>query len=60
MESEGDELLTAEDVIRILRISAGSLRGMRVRGRIPFVRIGRVIRYRRSDLRALIASREAQ
>lgn len=51
------ELLTDADVSRLFAIKPGTLRALRHRGQIPFVRLGgRIIRYRRAELDAWIAA----
>lgn len=50
----GSPLLTDQEACQYLRIRPRQLYTWRVSGMIPFIRIGRSIRYRRSDLEALI------
>lgn len=50
----GSSLLTDQEACQYLRIRPRQLYTWRVAGMIPFIRIGRSIRYRRSDLEALI------
>ena len=47
-----DELLTPDDVAGLLDVSPQTLASWRTTGRyaLPFVRIGRLVRYRRSDI----------
>lgn len=52
------ELLTDDDLTRLTAIKRGTLRALRSRGQIPFIRLGgRIIRYRRADIEAWISSR---
>lgn len=47
------ELLTSEEVSRILGIRAQSLAVWRLHKReLPFIHVGRLVRYRRSDIEA--------
>lgn len=50
----GNSLLTDQEACQYLRIRPRQLYTWRVAGMIPFIRIGRSIRYRRSDLETLI------
>ncbi len=50
-------LLTARQAARELAISERTLWGLTARGEIPCVRIGRAVRYSRSDLVAWIAAK---
>lgn len=52
----GSALLTDQEACRFLRISPRQLYSWRVLGIIPFIRIGRSIRYRLRDLEAAIES----
>jgi excisionase family DNA binding protein len=47
-----DELLTPDDVAEMLDVSPQTLASWRTTGRydLPFLRIGRLVRYRRSDI----------
>jgi excisionase family DNA binding protein len=49
-------LLTASEAAALLNIQPSTLAAWRVRGypQLPFVRVGRCIRYRRQDLEAFI------
>lgn len=52
------ELLTDAEVSRLFSIKPGTLKALRARGQIPYIRIGgRIIRYRRAELDAWIAER---
>ncbi len=52
----GSALLTDQEACQFLRISPRQLYSWRVLGIIPFIRIGRSIRYRLRDLEAAIES----
>ena len=47
-------LMTEPEAAQRLRISTRTLRKFRQSGRLPFVQLGRSIRYRREDLEALV------
>lgn len=52
-----DRLLTTSDAEQALGVHAGFLNKDRIgKARIPFVKIGRSVRYRRSDVETFIAS----
>jgi excisionase family DNA binding protein len=53
------ELLTTADAARLLDVTPGTLEVWRTTKRyaLPYVRVGRNIRYRRSDLVAFVESR---
>ena len=53
------ELLTPGDVAAALKVSQRTVERMRRRGEIPFVRIGRQVRFRADDLAAYLARRVA-
>ena len=55
----GSALLTPEDVAQHLRVSEDTLTTWRCTGRqhIPFVKVGRLVRYRPSDVEAYMAGR---
>lgn len=57
----GDELLTAEQAADYLNVKPQTLALWRSTGRhgLPFVRVGRAIRYRRRDLEQWLADRTA-
>jgi excisionase family DNA binding protein len=50
----GSPLLTDEEACQYLRIRQRQLYSWRMSGIIPFIRIGRSIRYRLSDLEAVV------
>jgi excisionase family DNA binding protein len=53
-----DELLTPDDVAELLDVSPQTLASWRTTGRyeLPFLRIGRLVRYRRSDIEEFLDS----
>ncbi len=46
----GEELLTVREAAKLLTISAKKLYRMAALGRVPHVRLGRSVRFRREDL----------
>lgn len=58
--TEPDEALTAQEVARILRVTPAALRQWRYK-RVgpPWIRLGKLVRYRRSDLTAWLAGFQA-
>ncbi len=55
---EDNTLLTARQAADILQIRAQTLACWRMTGKyLPFIRVGRSVRYRRGDVEAFIASR---
>lgn len=61
-EGPGAELLTPGQVSRLLQIPVSTLAVWRSTGRVQlvYVKIGRAVRYRRSDVDVLIASSEGR
>lgn len=55
----GTDLLDEQAAARHLTVSAGTLSVWRSTGRyaLPFLKVGRMVRYRRSDLDAWLAAR---
>lgn len=49
-----DPLMTAEEAAAYLKLNEGTVRHMAASGTIPKVKIGRSLRFRRSDLNAWI------
>lgn len=49
-------LLTEDEAAALLKVQPATLAAWRVRGRpnLPFVRVGRCVRYRQQDIRAFI------
>jgi predicted DNA-binding transcriptional regulator AlpA len=56
---DDDELLTTEELAAELKVPASRLHKARVYGIDcpPYLKLGRLVRYRRGDVRAWIASR---
>lgn len=55
-ESNGGGLLTEDQAAQYLATSPRHLRTLRASRRIPYVKVGRRVRFRRSDLDAFAAS----
>ena len=53
-----DRLLTVEEVAKILNLSPRSVRSKAHRGDIPYVRIGRDMRFHPDEIRKLLAGKE--
>jgi excisionase family DNA binding protein len=55
--SQAEELLTPAEAAKVLRVSSGWVRDHATRRepRLPAVRIGKLIRFRRADLEEFIA-----
>ncbi len=51
------QLLTAEDVAKLLRLPASTVYDLARTGRLPHLKIGRALRFSRSDLEAHLAER---
>jgi len=52
------ELLTAEETAKLLGVKAQSLAIWRMNEEnLPFIKVGRLVRYRRTDIEAWITSR---
>jgi excisionase family DNA binding protein len=49
-------LLTLAEAASLLRVKVSTLRAWVLRRRIPYVKVGRLVRLRQSDLSALIAA----
>jgi excisionase family DNA binding protein len=49
-------LLTAEDLARLLRVSLRTIRTLTSRRSIPFLRIGKSIRFRPADVQRALKS----
>ncbi len=56
------ELLTSDEAAAVLDLSPGTLSVWRSTGRycLPFVKVGRNVRYRRSDLQAWLLARSRE
>lgn len=51
------DLLTVPEAAALLRVKPSTVRAWTGQRRIPFVKVGRLVRIRRSDAEAYIASR---
>lgn len=49
------ELLTLPEAAGMLRLKVSTLRAWLLRRRIPYVKVGRLVRFRRSDIEEVIA-----
>ena len=56
---DADEVLTAEEAARLLKLSTKTLLRLARNGSIPGNKVGRVWRFRRSDLLDLLSVRRA-
>lgn len=52
-----DPLLTPAEASDYLRVAEGTIRNMASAGEIPKVKVGKLLRFRRSDLNAWIEAR---
>jgi excisionase family DNA binding protein len=50
-----ERLMTAREVASYLRCSVSTVRRMVLRGRVPHYRLGRLVRFRRSEIDAWLA-----
>ena len=57
-EAPGDELLLAEDVARLLRVSTAWVYAETRANRLPHLRLGRYVRFRRDALEQWMRSEE--
>jgi len=48
------EMLDKHDVERILKVSPGTVNNMMRRGELPYVKIGKVVRFREEDIDRII------
>lgn len=53
--TDPDTLLTAHDVARKVRVSTRTVRRLVAEGRLPVIRIGRLVRFRARDVRLLFS-----
>jgi len=52
--SDGNELLTVPETAALLRLRPSTIRAWTCQRKIPFVKLGRLVRIKRSDAEALI------
>lgn len=55
--SFASDLLTVSETAELLRLKVSTIRAWTGQRRIPFVKVGRLVRIKRSDAQAYIASR---
>ena len=61
MATDPDELLTPDDVSRLLQVPKSTIYGWRLRGEGPEgFRVGRHLRYRRGDMNAWVEKRKIE
>jgi hypothetical protein len=53
---EPDEYLKSSEVRRLMKISAGTLLHLRISGKLPFIKIGRIVYFRREDIRRMLSN----
>lgn len=55
---ESNELLTPKEAAALLKVPVGTLANWRVydRGWLPFVKLGRLVRYRRADIESFVSA----
>lgn len=54
-----DELMTEQEAAELLKVKPGTLNSWRCLGRhgLPYIRVGRAVRYKRSDLERWLDNR---
>jgi excisionase family DNA binding protein len=60
MDERKADLLTVPETAALLRLKPSTIRAWTCQRRIPFVKVGRLVRIRRSDAEAFIESRLVQ
>jgi excisionase family DNA binding protein len=55
---DGERLLTDKDVAQIFGITSRAVWGWRQKGLLPYLRVGRTIRFRRQSIDRLLAELE--
>jgi excisionase family DNA binding protein len=55
-DAHSSELLTISEAASLLTLKPSTLRAWILRRRIPFCKVGRLVRLRRADIEALIAA----
>ncbi len=53
-DANGTDLLTVAEVASLLRLKPSTVRAWVLRRRIPYVKVGRLVRVRRADVEAVI------
>ena len=51
-----DEYLKSAEVRKLMKISAGTLLHLRVSGKLPFTKIGRIVYFRLENIRRILGS----
>lgn len=52
--ADPDEYLKSSEVRKLMKISAGTLLHLRVSGKLPFTKIGRLVYFSREDIRRIL------
>jgi excisionase family DNA binding protein len=55
-DASGDELMTVAEIAAVLKLNQQTIRNWIDQGRLPAIRIGRRVRIKRSDFKALLAT----
>lgn len=55
-----DEILTPEEICKILKIKMSKFRSSVFQGQLPVIRLGRLVRIRRCDLEKWIEEKKGQ
>ena len=55
-----NDLLTVHEVLALMRISRPTLRSWRKSGVLPFVKIGKIIRFKRNDVQLLLQAERGE
>ncbi len=59
-EHREEILITANDVARLLKVSPSTVRMWVAQDAIPFIRLGRLVRFRREEIEGWLAARSRQ
>ena len=51
-----DELLTTDELCQLLKVKASFIRDLRSKKRIPFVKLGHLVRYQKSAIQKWVES----
>jgi len=51
-----DEYLKSSEVRKLMKISAGTLLHLRVSGKLPFTKIGRIVYFKLEDIRRILGN----
>jgi excisionase family DNA binding protein len=55
-----EPLLTTEELCKMLKTRESFIRNLRSQGRIPYVKVGRLVRYRPEDISAWLKGQSAR